>query len=193
MHHHVSKIALATPDYQTRSVFFHKGLSGFFPAKKASLQVTAVQKTNFLRSLSGKCGPPRACTIKDEDLVFGKNRFVIWTFRIDPEFKHSARRMQCPIDHPVPLQFAYIANVHKLNVVFSEEFKGLVLPERFDVPIGSLDEVLYRFSRFANQSDAAYSLTTATAEGSIAPKIEKTANAPRKMATAQVVTPQHDF
>ena len=93
-----------------------------------------------VRSLRRQRRTPAAGAEKHKAPFFAKDRLVVGTFRIDPEFKHAARSMEGAGHAAFALKFADVANVDKGHVVAPVKGNGLLDRQRFDLALGGIDQ-----------------------------------------------------
>src|SRR5690606_30029898 len=83
-------------------------------------------QAHVLRRLCSEGRSHSACAEKDERLILTENRLVVRAFRIDPEFEHAARAMECAGNSAIPSQLTWIADVDQLYVRPLSQLDGLL-------------------------------------------------------------------
>src|ERR1700728_2702491 len=90
--------------------------------------------------LRGQRGTPAASAEKQKAFVLGKDRLVVGTFGIDPEFEHAARTMKRAGHAPFTLELANVANIDKGHVLAAMKGKRLFDRQVFDLALGGVDQ-----------------------------------------------------
>jgi hypothetical protein len=92
------------------------------------------------RGLRRQRRTPAAGAEKHKAFFLAKDRFVVGTFRIDPEFEHAARTVKGAGHTAFPVKLTDVANIDKGHVIAPMKGNGLLDRQRLDLALGGIDQ-----------------------------------------------------
>src|SRR5437762_14054271 len=91
--------------------------AGLLPRGEPAVHFVDGLEPHLLRDVGGQRRPPGAIAEEDEALAGREYVLVVGALRVDPEFQHAARAVECAGDHALALELADIAQVDEHNVI----------------------------------------------------------------------------